>query len=148
MPWNLSKFSVWEICPTNHLKAKKTGVTKVTSSLFATLYFLPLSQIWSYELFLPTGTRKYRQLGSTIVSTDGNAINLARKIPISLSQNIHNGIEVHQDVYISTHNLSNLSPFSNLSHDVFFLVHLFIRCKRPMNIAGNPRFHHLKTVLC
>ena len=124
------------------------GVTKVTSSLFAILCFLPLSQIWSYELFLPTGTRKYCQLGSTIVSTDGNAINLARKIPISLSQNIHNGIEVHQDVYMSTHNLSNLSPFSNLSHDVFFLVHLFIRCKRPMNIAGNPRFHHLKTVLC
>ena len=124
------------------------GVTKVTSSLFAILCFLPLSQIWSHELFLPTGTRKYRQLGSTIVSTDGNAINLARKIPISLSQNIHNGIEVHQDVYMSTHNLSNLSPFSNLSHDVFFLVHLFIRCKRPMNIAGNPRFHHLKTVLC
>ena len=124
------------------------GVTKVTSSLFAILCFLPLSQIWSYELFLPTGTRKYHQLGSTIVSTDGNAINLARKIPISLSQNIHNGIEVHQDVYMSTHNLSNLSPFSNLSHDVFFLVHLFIRCKRPMNIAGNPRFHHLKTVLC
>ena len=124
------------------------GVTKVTSSLFAILCFLPLSQIWSHELFLPTGTRKYHQLGSTIVSTDGNAINLARKIPISLSQNIHNGIEVHQDVYMSTHNLSNLSPFSNLSHDVFFLVHLFIRCKRPMNIAGNPRFHHLKTVLC
>ena len=96
------------------------GVTKVTSSLFAILCFLPLSQIWSHELFLPTGTRKYHQLGSTIVSTDGNAINLARKIPISLSQNIHNGIEVHQDVYMSTHNLSNLLPFSSLSQDVFF----------------------------
>ena len=145
---SLKIFTVWEICLTNHLKAKKTGVTKLTSSLFATLYFLPLSQIWSYELFLPTGTRKYRQLGNTIVSTDGNAINLARKIPISLSQNIHNGIEVHQDVYMSTHNLSNLLPFSSLSQDVFSLVHLFIRHKRPMNIAGNPRFHHLKTVLC
>ena len=34
------------------------GVTKAVSSLFANLCFLPLSQIWSYEIFPVTGTRK------------------------------------------------------------------------------------------
>ena len=48
--------------------------------------------------------------------------------------------------------LSNLSPFGNLSHHVFFLFDLFFRHRRPINVAGvvvgNPRFHHIKTVLC
>ena len=52
---------------------------------------------------------------------------------------------------LSTRRLSNLAPFGNLSHGVFFSFNLFFRCKRPMNIkrvvAGNPRFHHIKTVL-
>ena len=48
--------------------------------------------------------------------------------------------------------LSNLSPFDNLFPGVFFSVELFLRRRRPMNITGallgNPRFHHIKTVLC
>ena len=48
---SLKIFTVCEICPTNHLKAKKMEVTKATSWLSAILCFLPLSQIWSYEFF-------------------------------------------------------------------------------------------------
>ena len=44
-------FILWKICPADHLKAKKIGVAEAVSSLFAILYFLPLSQIWSYEFF-------------------------------------------------------------------------------------------------
>ena len=51
-------FIICEICPADHLKVGKKGVTKAVSSLFATLCHLFLSQIWSYELFLSTGTRK------------------------------------------------------------------------------------------
>ena len=44
--------------------------------------------------------------------------------------------------------LSNLSPFGNLSHRVFFSVDLFFRCRRPINItggvAGNPWFHSIE----
>ena len=50
--------SICENCLADHLKTKKIGVTKAVSSLFAILCFLPLSQNWSYELFLSTGTRK------------------------------------------------------------------------------------------
>ena len=32
--------------------------------------------------------------------------------------------------------LSNLSPFGNLSHHVFFLFDLFLRHRRPINVAG------------
>ena len=52
----------------------------------------------------------------------------------------------------SMRKLSNLSPFGNLSHGVFFSVDLLFRRRRPMNITstipGNPSFHHIKTVLC
>ena len=51
-------FIICEICPADHLKVGKKGVTKAVSSLFAILCYLSLSQIWSYELFLSTGTRK------------------------------------------------------------------------------------------
>ena len=65
---------------------------------------------------------------------------------------LHNGIELYQDRYQSMPRLSNLLPFDNLSHDVSFPVDLFCKCRRPMNIkgavAGNPRFHDIKTVLC
>ena len=48
--------------------------------------------------------------------------------------------------------ISNLSPFGNLSHDVFFSLDLFFRGWRPVNITGavtgNPRFHQIQTVLC
>ena len=50
---------ILKICenfPTDHLKAEKIGVKEAISSLFATLCFLPLPQIWSYEFLLSTGT--------------------------------------------------------------------------------------------
>ena len=46
----------------------------------------------------------------------------------------------------------DLSPFGNLSCGSIFSVDHFFRRRRPMNITnavvGNPRFQHLKTVLC
>ena len=44
-------FIICEICPADHLKVGKKGVTKAVSSLFAILCNLFLSQIWSYEFF-------------------------------------------------------------------------------------------------
>ena len=61
---------------------------------------------------------------------------------------LRKGIEFLQDLYLSMRKLSNLSPSGNPS---FFSVDLFSRHRGPMNItdavAGNPRFHHIKTVL-
>ena len=51
-------FIICEICPADHLKVGKKGVTKAVSSLFAILCHLFLSQTWSYEFFLSTCTRK------------------------------------------------------------------------------------------
>ena len=51
-------FIICEICPADHLKVGKKGVAKAVSSLFAILCHLFLSQIWSYEFFLSTCTRK------------------------------------------------------------------------------------------
>ena len=63
-----------------------------------------------------------------------------------------NGIELRQDWYLSMRRLSNLSPLGNLSHCVTFPVDLFFRRRGPMTtagaVAGNPRFRHMKTVLC
>ena len=64
---------------------------------------------------------------------------------------LRDGIELRQDLYLSMRKLSNLSPSGNLSHGVSFSVDLFFKGGRPMNItkavSGNPRFHHIKTVL-
>ena len=61
---------------------------------------------------------------------------------------LRKGIEFLQDLYLSTRKLWNLSPSGNPS---FFSVDLFSKHRGPMNItdavAGNPRFHHIKTVL-
>ena len=63
---------------------------------------------------------------------------------------LRNGIALCQDLYLSMIKLSNLSPFGNLSHSVFFSVDFFYRRRRSMNIrsavAGNPRFHDIKTL--
>ena len=76
--------------------------------------------------------------------------NKSRKIPIFCRKTLRNGIELRQDRYLNMRRLSNLLPLGNLSHGVFFSVDLFFR--RPMNItgavAGNPRFHHIKAILC
>ena len=57
--WNLSKCSqfVKFVLPIIK-KSEKREVTKAVSTLFAIWCYLSLSQIWSYELFLSTGTRK------------------------------------------------------------------------------------------
>ena len=64
---------------------------------------------------------------------------------------LRDGIELRQDLYLGMRKLSNLSPSGNLSQDVSFSVDLFFKGGRPMNItkavSGNPRFHHIKTVL-
>ena len=61
-------------------------------------------------------------------------------------------MERRQDLYLSIRKLSNLSLFGNLSHSVFFSVDLIFWRKRLTNItravAGNPRFHLVKTVFC
>ena len=63
-----------------------------------------------------------------------------------------NGIEPRQDLYLRCVNIRigrDLSPLGNLSQGVFFSVDLFFRRRVPINItvtvAGNPRFHHIKT---
>ena len=65
---------------------------------------------------------------------------------------LSNGIELRQHWYLSMRRLSNLSPLGNLSHCVTFPVDLFFRRRGPMTtagaVAGNPRFCHMKTVLC
>ena len=63
-----------------------------------------------------------------------------------------NWIELGQDLYLSICKLFNLLPFENRSQGVLFWVDLFFRPRRPRNIMGavarNPRFDHIKTVLC
>ena len=109
------------------------------------------------EFFPSTGTKKR---GTDMFNDPANLreIPLGRKLDKSYSKDpysifrktFRNGIELHQDRYLSMRRLSNQSPFDNLSHGVFFSVDLFLRRRRPMNItsvvAGNPRFHHIKTV--
>ena len=59
------------------------------------------------------------------------------KDPYSLRlKTLHNGIQLRQDRYLSMFGLSYLSPFGNLSCGVFFLIDLFFRRRRPMNITG------------
>ena len=119
------------------------------------LFFLPLSQIFSYELFSSTDTRK----GTIMFSGPANLGKFhSRKRDKSCLKDPYflwykkllNGIELRQDLYLSMCKLSNLSP--RLSHSVFFSVDPFFRCRRPRNItgavAGNPRFHHRKNILC
>ena len=75
--------------------------------------------------------------------------NLGSKDPYFLCRKtLRNGIEIRQDRYLSMRRLSNLLPFGNLSHGVFFSVEFFSRRRRPLNItsavAGNPIFHRIK----
>ena len=63
-------------------------------------------------------------------STEGNVTNLTRKIPIFCHQTLCNRIKLRQDRYLSMRRLSNLSPFHNLSHGVFFLVTSFLGVER------------------
>ena len=79
-------FTICEICPADHLKVGEKEVTKAVSLLFAIVCYLFLSQIWSYELFLSTGTRKGTNMFNGPANLRKfhlrtNAINLAQKIP-------------------------------------------------------------------
>ena len=83
---SLKIFTICEICPPDHLKAEKIGVTEEVSSLFVIFCLLSLSQIWPYEYFYQQALGR-AQICLTVQqilgnSTEGNAINLARKIPI------------------------------------------------------------------
>lgn len=51
-------------------------------------------------------------------------------------QILSDGIELHQDRYLSMRKLSTLSTFGNLPYGVFFSVDLFSRCRGPMNFMG------------
>ena len=78
-------FTIYEICPTDRLKAKKIVVTKAVSLLFAILCFLRLK--FGLMNFVYQQLLGRAQICSTVQqilenSTEGNAINLARKIPI------------------------------------------------------------------
>ena len=48
-------------------------------------------------------------------------------------QILSDGIELHQDRYLS---MRKLSTFGNLPYGVFFSVDLFFRCRGPMNFMG------------
>ena len=48
-------------------------------------------------------------------------------------QILSDGIELHQDRYLS---MRKLSTFGNLPYSVFFSVDLFFRCRGPMNFMG------------
>ena len=155
-------FTVCEICPANHLKAEKNRVTKAVSSLFSILCFLRLSQIWSYEFFffLSTGTKK----GTNIFNSPANLRKFhRRKRNESCSKDPCFSVAKHYVIEwnfakiciwadVNFRTCRDLSPFGNLSCGAFFSVDHFFRRRRPMNItnavAGNPRFQHLKTVLC
>ena len=82
-------------------------------------------------------------------STEGNAINLTPKIPIFFVAKLY-VIEWNlAKIGIWTCVHFRMSPFGNLSYGVFSSVDLFLRRRSPMNttgsVAGNPKFHHIKT---
>ena len=117
--------SLWKLSYRSLKKPKKIGVIQAVSSLFEILCFLPLFQIWSYELFLSTGTRK----GTNMFDGPANLRKFHRrkrekshlKDPCFLCRKtLDNGIELRQDRYLSMRRLSNLSSFENLSRGVIF----------------------------
>ena len=87
-------FTVCEICPANHLKAEKNRVTKAVSSLFSIFCFLRLKfGPMNFFFFFYQQELRRAQIYLTVQqilgnSTEGNATNLARKIPVFRSQNI------------------------------------------------------------
>ena len=109
---SLKIFTSCENCPDNHLKAEKNRVRKAIFLLFAVLCFLSLSQIWWYEFFLLTGTRKdtnmlngpanlrkfHRRKCDKFYLKDSYF--LCRKI-------LRNRMEICQDWYLSMHRLLN-----------------------------------------
>ena len=102
--WNLSKFSqyLWKLSCRSFRSPKI--VTKAVFSLFSFLCFLPLSQIWSYEIFLSTGTRE----GTNMFNGPANPRKFHpwkrdksySKDPYYLCRKtVRNGIKLRQDLY-------------------------------------------------
>ena len=134
------------------------GVLGAVSSLFAILCFLRLFQIWSLWIFFYQGTRK----GTNMFNGPANLRKFHRREHNkSCSKDLYflcqetfcnNFAKFYIQACIHYQICCNLWPFGNLSHCFFFLVDLFIRHRRPMNImgavAGNTWFPYIKTVLC
>ena len=132
---SLKIFTICEICPPDHLKAEKIGVTEEVSSLFVIFCLLPLSQIWPYEFFLSTGTRK----GTDLFNGPANFRKFHwRKRDKSCSKDpyfqvrrktLSYGIGFHQDLYLTAwvnyriHRLLAIFP-TVLS----FWTHEYYRC--------------------
>ena len=84
---SLKIFTICEICLANHLKAESIGVTEAISSLFVILMFSrSFSNLGLMNIFYQKALGRaqiclmiQKILGN---STEGNAIYLARKIPI------------------------------------------------------------------
>ena len=124
--WNLSKCSqfVKFVLPIIK-KLEKREVTKAVSLLFAILCYLSLSQIWSYEFFLSTHTRK----GTNMFNGPTNLRKFhlwkrdksCPRDPYFVGRKTSwNGKELRQDLHLSMCKLSNRSPFGNLSYCIFF----------------------------
>ena len=124
-------------CPVHHLKAKKEGLHGRFSCYlqFCVFFFylkFGLKHFFFHLFCFALGRAQIRLTVQRIFenSTEGNVTNLTRKIPIFCHQTLCNRIELRQDRYLSMRRLSNLSPFHNLSHGVFFLVTSFLGVER------------------
>ena len=112
--------NMWKLS-CHHLKAEKIGVTEAVSTLFVILCFLPLSQIWSYQFLLSTGTGE----GTNMFNGLENLKKFQRKKRNqSCSKDPHFlRIELRQCLYLSVRKLSNLllhlSPFYGASLNIF-----------------------------
>ena len=117
---SLKIFTIFNICPADHLKPKKRGYCK--SSFLALCNFVFSSTISNLVLrifFLSTGTKK----GTNMFNSPANLRKFHRrkrdkscsKDPYFLYRKTsRNGKELGQDLYLNVRKLSNLSPFDNL----------------------------------
>ena len=149
---SLKIFTFCENCPANHLKAKRNrGYKGSFLAICNCVFFLYLKFVLMNFFYQQALGRA--QICLMVQQILGNVINLTQKAPISFVTKHYKMEEDFANIGICVCvGLSNLSPFGNLSHHVFFLFDLFFRHRRPINVAGvvvgNPRFHHIKTVLC
>ena len=92
------------------------------------LWFLPFHSVFYKMNALKRPAITVQQILEN--STKGNVTNLTRKIAIFCHKTLCNRIELRQGRCLSMRRLSNLSPFRNLSHGVFFLVTSFLGVER------------------
>ena len=92
------------------------------------LWFLPFHSVFYKMNALKRPAITVQQILE--YSTKGNVTNLTRKIAIFCHKTLCNRIELRQGRCLSMRRLSNLSPFRNLSHGVFFLVTSFLGVER------------------